>query len=162
MTSKIAAGNPRIGRLALGLLAFALLAIALATIAAAKPWLKPTIGDTMFDLLLLAVGMVVMGYASSLASRIHRGMDEVHQASAGFAARWSIPAGQAAFVLLMFLTPVKDFMLSLVLEFGGPGPGMTVDRSVVKFAMMLGFMGVVGLQAIATVVLNVIWWKSKQ
>jgi hypothetical protein len=39
---------------------------------------------------------------------------------------------------------------------------MTIDRSVVKFAMMLGFIGVVMLQAIATVVFNVIWWKSKQ
>jgi hypothetical protein len=39
---------------------------------------------------------------------------------------------------------------------------MTVDRSVVVFAMALGFMGVVMLQAIATVVVNVIWWKSKQ
>ena len=41
-------------------------------------------------------------------------------------------------------------------------PGMTVDRSVVVFAMALGFMGVVVLQAIATMVFNVIWWKSKQ
>ena len=53
-------------------------------------------------------------------------------------------------------------MTSLVIEFGEPGPGMTVDRSVVVFAMVLGFLGVVMLQAIATAVFNVIWWKSKQ
>jgi hypothetical protein len=84
------------------------------------------------------------------------------QGGVEFAARWSIPAGQAAFVLLLFLPPFRDFMTSLVIEFGGHGPGMTVDRSVVVFAMALGFMGVVMLQAIATMVFNVIWWKSKQ
>ena len=147
------------GRLALGLLAVVGGAVALA---AAKPWLKPAIGDLMFDLVVAAGAILTMGYASYFSARAHRGLDEVQQASAEFAARWSMPAGQAAFLLLLFLPPVKDFTLSLVLQFGGPGPGMTIDRSVVKFAMMLGFIGVVMLQAIATVVFNVIWWKSKQ
>ena len=151
--------NATMGRLALGLLPFVLLVVALAT---GKTWLKTTIGGTMFDVVLAAVAILAMGYASYLAFRFHRGLDEVHQASAEFAARWSIPAGQATFVLLLFLPPVKDLMTSLVIEFGGPGPGMTVDRSVVVFAMTLGFMGVVMLQLIATIVLNVLWWKSKQ
>ena len=153
------ASKPKMGRLALGILAVVGGAVALAT---AKPWLKATIGDTMFDLVLAAGGILTMGYASYFAARTHGALDEVQKASAEFAARWSIPAGQAAFCLLLFLPPVKDLMTSLVIEFGGPGPGMTVDRSVVKFAMMLGFIGVVLLQAIATVVFNVIWWKSKQ
>ena len=153
------ASNPKMGHLALGFLAVVVGAVALAT---AKPWLKATIGDTMFDLVLAAVGILTMGYASYFAARTHGGLDEVQKASAEFAARWSIPAGQAAFCLLLFLPPVKDLMTSLVIEFGGPGPGMTVDRSVVKFAMMLGFIGVVLLQAIAMVIFNVIWWKSKQ
>jgi hypothetical protein len=138
---------------------FVLLVLALAT---AKPWLKTTIGSTTFDLLVAVVAMAGMGYASYVAFRFHSGLDEVHKASAEFAARWSMPAGQVAFVLLLLLPPVKDFMTSLVIEFGGPGPGMTVDRSVVVFAMVLGFMGVVMLQAIATVVLNAAWWKAKQ
>ena len=158
MTSKPAPNDP-MGRLALGLLPFVLLIVALA---AAKPWLKATIGDLMFDLVVAAGAISAMGYASYFAACIHRGLDEVHRASAEFSARWSIPAGQAAFVLLLFLRPFKDFMTSLVIEFGGPGPGTTVDRSVVVFAMALGFMGVVMLQAIATMVFNVIWWKSKQ
>ena len=65
-------------------------------------------------------------------------------------------------MLLIFLPPFSDLTTSLVIEFGGPGPGMTVDRSVVVFAMALGFMGVVMLQALATMVFSVIWWKSKQ
>jgi hypothetical protein len=159
MTSKSASNDSKMGRLALGLLPFALLVVALA---AAKPWLKTTIGGPMFDLVVAAVTILAMGYTNYLFFRVHRGLDEVHKASAEFAARWSMPAGQAAFVLLLFLPPFRDFMTSLVIEFGGPGPGMTVDRSVVVFAMALGFMGVVMLQAIATMVFNVIWWKSKQ
>jgi hypothetical protein len=154
-----ATAKPRLG-LALGfLLVFVLLAFALA---AAKPWLKSTIGDLAFDLVAAALAILGMGYGSYLAFRFHGGLDEVQRAGSEFAARWSLPAGQTAFCLLLFLPPVKDLMTSLVIEFGGPGPGMTVDRSVVVFAMVLGFLGVVMLQAIATVVLNAIWWKSKQ
>jgi hypothetical protein len=151
--------DKRMGRLALGLLAFALLVAALA---AAKTWLKATIGGPMFNVVVATVTVLAMGYVNYLSFRLHRGLDEVHKAGAEFAARWSMPAGQATFVLLLFLPPVKDFMTSVVVEFGGPGPGMTVDRSVVVFAMALGFLGVVTLQAIATMVINMIWWKSKQ
>jgi len=154
-----APNDPKMGRLALGLLPFVLLVVALA---AAKPWLRTTIGGPMFDLVVAAVTILALGYTNYLLFRFHRGLDEVHKASAEFAARWSMPAGQAAFVLLLFLPAFRDFMTSLVIEFGGPGPGMTVDRSVVVFAMALGFMGVVMLQGIATMVFNVIWWKSKQ
>ena len=159
MSLKPALDEPKMGRLALGLLPFVLLVVALA---AAKPWLKTMIGGPMFDLVVGAVTILAMGYTNYLFFRFHRGLDEVHKASAEFAARWSMPAGQAAFVLLLFLPPFRDFMTSLVIEFGGPGPGTTVDRSVVVFAMALGFMGVVMLQAVATLVFNVIWWKSKQ
>jgi hypothetical protein len=159
MTSKPVLHDPSLGRLALGLLPFGLVVVALAS---AKTWLTATIGGQMFTLVVAAVTISAMGYASYLTFRFHRGLDELHQASAGFAARWSMPAGQAVFVMLLFLPPFRDLMTSLVIEFGGPGPGMTVDPSVVVFAMALGFMGVVVLQAIATVVFNVIWWKSKQ
>jgi hypothetical protein len=151
--------NTKMRRVVLGLLILGLLVVALA---AAKTWLKTTIGGSMFNVVAAAATILAMGYANYLALRYHSGLDEVHKASAEFAARWSMPAGQAAFVLLLLLPPVKDFMTSLVIEFGGPGPGMTVDRSVVVFAMALGFVGVVMLQAIASVVFNMLWWKSKQ
>ena len=143
----------------LGLLVFLLL---LAALAAAKSWLKATIGDIAFDLTIAAVAVLGLGWANFQANRFHGRLDEVQKAGAEFAARWGLSAGQAAFCLLLFLPPVLDLMTSLVIEYGDPGPGMTVDRSVVKFAMVLGFMGVVMLQAIATGVLNALWWKSKQ
>jgi hypothetical protein len=159
MTSKPAPNDPKMGRLALGILAFVLL---IGALGAAKTWLKATIGGPMFTLVVAAVTISGMGYANYWSFRFHRGLDEVHKASAEFAARWSTPAGQAAFVLLLFLPQFRDFMTSLVIEFAGAGPGTTVDRSVVVFAMALGFMGVVMLQGIATMVFNVIWWKSMQ
>ena len=159
MASKPAPNNSTMGRLALGLLAFVLLVVALGV---TRARLKSTIGDPMFALIVAVVTILWMAYANYLSFRFHRGLDEVHKASAEFAARWSMPAGQAAFVLLLFLPPFRDLMTSLVIAFGGPGPGMTVDRSVVVFAMALGFMGVAILQAIATIVFNAVWWKSKQ
>jgi hypothetical protein len=153
------ASKPKVGRLALGLHAAVGGVVALAT---AKPWIKATIGDTTFDLVVAAVAILGLGCANYVSARMHGGLDEVQKASAEFAARWSIPAGQAAFMLLLLLPPVRDFMTSLVIEFGDPGPGMTVDRSVVVFAMVLGILGIVMFQAIATVVFSVIWWKSKQ
>ena len=157
--TKPSADKRRLGRLALGFLLVFLLLVA--ALAAAKPWLKATIGDLPFDLVVAAVAILGMGYASYLANRVHGRLDEVHKAAGEFAMRWSLPAGQTAFCLLLFLPPVLDLMTSLVIEYGDPGPGMTVDRSVVKFAMVLGFMGVVMMQAIATVVFNAVWWKSK-
>jgi hypothetical protein len=159
MTSNQVPNTMNMRRLALGLLPFVLVIVALA---AAKTRLQAIIGGPMFNLIVMAVTIAAMGYANHLSFRYHRGLDEVHKAGAEFAARWSMPAGQAAFVLLLFLPPFRDFTTSLVIQFGGPGPGMTVDRSVVVFAMALGFMGVVMLQGIATMVFNVIWWKSKQ
>ena len=159
MTSNALPNNSTMGRLALGLFAFVLLVVALA---ATRTWLRSTIGNPMFTLVVAAVSILGMAYGNYLSFRFHRGLDEVHKASAEFAARWSMPAGQAAFVVLLFLPPFRDLMTSLVIEFGGPGPGMTVDRSVVVFAMALGFIGVAMLQAIATMVFNAIWWKSKQ
>ena len=146
-------------RIWLGLLLIVLLAVVLVT---ERAWLKTTLGGPMFYVFGATVAILGMGCANYISLRFQRAEDEVQRASAGFAARWSMPAGQAAFVLLLLLPPFRSFMTSLVIEFGGPGPGITVDRSVVVFAMALGFMGVVMLQAIATMVFNVIWWRSKQ
>lgn len=159
MSQQPAPSNPKLGRFALGLLAFVLV---IASLAAAKTWLKPAMGDPLFTLLVAVVTITGMGFVNLWLFRYHNGLDEVHKAGAEFAARWSMPAGQAAFVLLLFLPPFRDLMTSLVVQYGGPGPGMVVDRSVVVFAMALGFMGVVMLQAIATMVFSAFWWKSKQ
>jgi hypothetical protein len=102
-----------------------------------------------------------MGYVNYWAFRHQRLQDEVHKASAGFAAQWAMPIGQAAFVLLLLLPPFGDVATALVMDLAGD-PGAAVDRKIVVLAMTFGFCGVVFLQAVGLVVLNVIWWKSKQ
>lgn len=127
---------------------------------AISPWLK-MIGGPMVSLVSAAAAIFVMGYANFYAFRRQRGLDEVQKASAGVAAQWGMPVGQAAFVLLLMLPPFIDFTTAVVTKFAGD-PGTIVDRSVVVFAMTLGFCGVVLLQGIGMLVVNVIWWKSKQ
>jgi hypothetical protein len=96
-----------------------------------------------------------------LAIRHQRGLDEVEKASAGFAVQWGVPAGQAAFVLLLMLPPFHAVATAVVGAFAGD-PGVPADRSVVVVAMTLGFGGVVALQTLGTIVVGVLWWKAKQ
>ena len=76
--------------------------------------------------------------------------------------RYGTTAGTFAFALLLMLPPFKDFATAFVIEHGRPGPGMTVDRSVVVFAMTLGFIGVSLLQMVGVTAVSAIWWKAKQ
>ena len=108
--------TPKMGRVALELLPVVLVPVAFL---AASPWLKTTIGGPMVSLIGAAVAIFVMGYANYFAFRRQREQDEVQKASAGFAAQWAMPAGQAAFVLLLMLPPFGDLATALVREFGG-------------------------------------------
>ncbi|MET0379595.1 MAG: hypothetical protein ABW049_11445, partial [Spongiibacteraceae bacterium] len=128
---------------------------------ASLPWLKG-LDEIIVSSITTAFSLFVMGWAIVMSRRVERGLDEVQQASQGFAMRWGTTTGTMAFALIWMLPAFKDFATAFVIEFGRPGPGMTVDRSVVVFAMMLGFMGVVLLQAFGWFVMTVIWWKSKQ
>jgi hypothetical protein len=93
--------------------------------------------------------------------RCQRGVDEVRKASARFAGQWGAVAGQIAFVLLMLLPPFQRLMTAVVVELAGD-PGTTVDRTVVAFSALLGFMAVVLLQTIGAFVVGVIWWMAKR
>lgn len=127
---------------------------------AALPWLK-TIGRPMALLVTAAVVIFVMGYARYLSFRAQRAMDEVQRAGGAFAAEWGVPAGQAAFGLLLVLPPFKDFATAIVSKFA-VDPGTTVDGTIVVFSLALGFVGVVFLQIIGTVIVQAIWWRVKQ
>lgn len=150
--------TPKTGRVALGLLPVVLVPVAFL---AASPWLKTTTGGPMVSLIGAAVAIFVMGYANYFAFRLQRGQDEVQKASAGFAAQWAMPAGQAAFVLLLMLPPFGDLATALVRDWAGE-PGAAVDRKVIVFAMMFGFGLVVLLQTIGLFIVTSIWWMDKR
>lgn len=128
---------------------------------AVAPWLK-SIDRTLLLVASVSASLFVMGYAVYYSVLWQRALDEVQLAGQGFATRWGTTAGTMTFALILMTPPFRDFATAFVIEHGNPGPGLTVDRSVVTFAMTLGFMGVVLLQAIGSLVVSVIWWRTKQ
>ncbi len=144
-----------------GLVWFAPIPIVMAAFFASLPWLKDLDG-TVVRSVTVALALFVMAWAVFVSTRVEHGLDEVQQAGNRFGVRYGTTAGSFAFALLLMLPPFRDAATAFVIEFGNPGPGMTVDRSVVVFAMALGFMGVCVLQMIGMVVMSAIWWKMKQ
>lgn len=128
---------------------------------ASAEWLKATLGSTAVTIIGATAAFLVMVYAIYLSARVQRGMDEVQRASAGFAAKWGPSLGHIAFVLLLVLPPVQAALTGLVADIAAD-PGETVDRTVVTFSLTLGFMAVVLLQLLGTVVMNAVWWARKR
>lgn len=143
------------------LLWFAPIPIVMAAFFASLPWTKG-MDDAVLRSITVGCSLFVMAWAIFVSTRVERGLDEVQQASNRFGTRYGMTAGTFAFALLLMLPPFREFATAFVIEYGNPGPGMTVDRSVVVFAMMLGFMGVSLLQMIGMIVMTAIWWKAKQ
>jgi cellobiose-specific phosphotransferase system component IIC len=143
------------------LLWFAPIPIVAGAFFVAVPRLK-ALDDAFLMPITIASSLFVMAWAIFLSTRVEHGLDEVQQASQRFGMRYGMTAGSMAFAVLLMLPPFKDFATAFVIQFGKPGPGMTVDRSVVVFAMALGFMGVSLLQIIGTIVMTTIWWKTRQ
>jgi hypothetical protein len=141
---------PKMGRFALGLLPVVLVSVAFL---AAAPWLR-SIDRTVPSLVGAAVSIFVLSYGNYFA--FFRGQDEVQKAGAGFAAQWGVPAGQAAFVLLLMFTSLKDLTSAVV------SGECAADRHVVVVAMMLGCWTLVMLQTIGMHFANAIWWLAKR
>lgn len=150
--------RPNAARFVLGVLPIVLVP---AAFIAARSWLETALGDTMMTVVAGTVAIFVMGYANYFALRFQRGQDEVRQAGLGFATQWGVPAGQAAFVLLLLLPPFQDLATRLVGDFAGDD-ATGVDRSVVVSAMTLGFCAIVLLQTIGLAVVNSIWWMARR
>jgi hypothetical protein len=124
----------------------------------AAPWLKSTVGPTTLALAAAALAVMVMGYANLVAYRYEAGLDEVQRAGASFATKWGTSAGQVAFVVLMLLPPVRDWAISTVTGLVG-----AADNGATAIAFIFfGFCGVVLLQTVGTLVVSVLWFKSKQ
>jgi len=117
---------------------------------ACGPWLKTAIGGDAMTWLAAAVSIFVMAYAWYVAICFQRGQDEVQKAGADFATKWGVTAGQIAFFVLLALPPFQNLVGELVNQ----------PRGKLLLGMTIGAVGVVLLQAIGTVVANMIWWKS--
>jgi hypothetical protein len=150
--------KPKLPRLALWLLPVVVLAMG--GFLAATPWLK-TLDDGVVLLLAATLSVSVMAYGFYLSAGIHHGMDEVQRAKASFGAKWGPEIGYIAFVLLALFPPFQAFITSLVNDFAAD-PGEEVDRTVVVFTMMMGFMTVMLLQSLGRVVMSTLWWARRR
>ena len=64
--------------------------------------------------------------------------------------KWGVTAGQITFFVLLALPPFQNLVSDLVNQ----------PRGKVLLGMTIGAVGVVLLQAIGTVVANLVWWKA--
>lgn len=127
---------------------------------AAIPWLKEQPDSLVF---LLAGVTAVIAVAAGLAHSIlnDRASDEWHRSGARFATQWGWLTGLSLMAVLVALPPFHDLIFSTVSWAAinlahEPVP----DREVVILTFTLGFIAVVIMQTIATVVMS-IWWFSR-
>ena len=124
---------------------------------AAIPWLKQK-NDTFVLVLSAVVSIFVMGYASFMAHRVQRHLDEVQIANQGFASSRGWVWGAMATILLLMLPPVTNWLIDLanMLSTGSPDRS---DRSAVQLALFFGLMLVVLIQLVANIVASAIWQR---
>jgi len=122
-------------------------------------WLKPQNGTVV--LVLTAVcSIFVMGYASFLARRAQRRMDEVQIASQGFASFRGYIWGVGATVLLLMLPPVGNWLIDLADVLTAGAPDMTIrHRAAVLLGLNFGFMLLVLMQMVCMIVASAIWQR---
>ena len=124
---------------------------------AAIHWLKPQKGALLLALSAIA-SIFVMGYASFIAHRVQRRLDEVQIASQGFASSRGWVWGAMATTLLLLLPPVSNFLIDLAntLSTGSPD---TTNRTAVQVALYFGFMLLVLTQLVCIIVASAIWQR---
>ncbi|HWA01103.1 MAG TPA: hypothetical protein VG841_12390 [Caulobacterales bacterium] len=138
-----------------------LVAAGIAAFAAAAPWLRATIGVPMAGAVGVAFVILLIGYSEYFQVSQYRQLDEVQKTSQTFAVRWGASAGQVAFLILMFLPPAQDLATTVVSSFAAHGPAGSELRTSILVAMFLSFAALLVLQALATMVFGVIWWKRQ-
>lgn len=150
-------GMPKIWRRALWILPLVAIPAAFFAI---LPMLK-TLSPPIVLLIVTTFMIFAMGYSNYLSYRALRRLDEVQKAGAAFAAQWGAPVGQAAFALLLVLSPFGDFTIAIVNKLIA-APGTIMDPTVVVGALSVGFCTLLLLQAMGTVVVQAIWWTARR
>ena len=122
---------------------------------AALHWLKPQ-NATFVMVLTAAVSILMMGYASFLARRVQRRLDEVQIAHQEFANSRGWVWGLGATSLLLMLPPVTDLLIDLanILSTGSPHSS---NRTSVQLALFFGLTLVALIQTVCIIVAAVIW-----
>lgn len=128
----------------------------------ALAWFKPK-NPVVVEVMTAVAGIFVLGYTSYVGRRESRRWDEVQRASWGFASTnggW----GTFATMTLLMVPPVMnrliDFVNAVVERAGRQhlSPDMA-NHLAVQLAFWFGVMLVILMQALASVIATVVWWR---
>jgi len=128
-------------------------AVFLATI----PWLKNQPDVVVYLFAGIAATITVL-CSLALAVIEDRRMDEWHRTAARFASQWGWLTGGALVAILLALPPVHDAIIGASGALAGV---VDPDRTLVLMAFMLGFIAVILIQSLCTMVLSFLWRSRK-
>jgi hypothetical protein len=163
-----------LGKIGRGALWFSPVVITFAGFVAVTPWLARH-SPAGTQVLTIAFGIFVLGYALFLGHRSTRGLDEVQKAAGAFASSNGWVWGGFATILLLMLPPVMNWLIDMVnalampRAFGG-SPGSTNPRvaatvaffnrrAAITMAFVFGAALVMVIQTLAIVVFSFIWQR---
>ena len=149
----------KFGRLALW---FSPVAIVFVGFFVVLAWLKPK-NPVVVEAMTLVAGVFVLAYTNFVGRREARRWDEVQRASLGFA---SVNGGWGTFatMTLLMVPPVMNRLIDLVnavVERAGHNhlPPAVANHLAVQLAFWFGIMLVILMQALASVVATIVFWR---
>jgi hypothetical protein len=165
--------NKSLGKIGRAALWVSPVAIALAGFVAVAPWLNRH-SPAAAQVLTIAFGIFVLGYALYLGNRATRRMDEVQRAATAFAHSNGWVWGGFATLLLLMLPPVMNWLIDMVNALAMPrmsgSPGVTNPhveatvaffsrRTAITMAFIFGATLVMVIQTLAIFVFSIIWQR---
>ena len=137
------------------LLWFAPVLIVMAAFFASLPWLADLDETVSLSIAGVASAFVVI-WAHFLATRMERALDEVQLAGQRFAQAKGAAFGSVITLVLLLPTPLVEWVMDGLIRMT-TGPAETPERDTVHVGMVFGMVLLILMQALGTVVANVIW-----
>jgi len=133
------------------------IAVAIPAFLAAQPWLRQQ-APVVFQAVVVAFVIVMLGYAAWVARWYQRHLDEVELASQRVAVQQGWNGGTIAAVLLLMLPPVMNGLVDLAISSGGTSAGVPT-RGAVQLAFFWGLMLAVVVQTAGIFIAGLLWWR---
>lgn len=133
------------------------IALAIPAFLLAQPWLRH-LDPVVFQGVVIAFVVVLLGYTSWVARRHQQHFDEVELTSQRFAIQHGWSGGTLGAVLLLMLPPLTNWLADLAISTSGGSPGVPT-RASVQLALFWGLMLGVVIQTAGIFVAGAIWWR---
>ena len=129
--------------------------VVVTTFFASLPWLAE-LDETVSLSITVAASVFVVVWGRFVATRMERALDEVQLAGQRFAQAKGAAGGTFVTLLLLLPTPLADWFMDNLIRMT-TGPAETPERDTVYVGMVFGMVLLILMQALGTVVANVIW-----